>query len=609
MRLFCRLNYARSRCEGEGFLDHDVYHNSSREGFWRTMLAGLTFLEMEESGVTVDVGRGKELIKTFELVKERLTQSLRAELGWPAFNPNSPQQVRAWMFGEKYSGAIDKKTGEIRPLLPTGLVSLKKVPIKTTGKPSKAWGQIKDQETAHLTYTAAVDKEVLGIYATHDKRIKKLRDIRFVRQVLQTVLRPPKVGDVVGADAEGMAYDEMDEFDGGFLSYVSPRDSRVRSRFYPVETGRCSSAGPNLQNLAKRREDDYARIQGHYDEDGKPKGDYLDIFEKPLYDNPIRSIVTAGMWDGEPTVLLEFDIVSAEIAALAWESGDAQMIEDVNRNMLKESDPHYLDLHGSTAVEAFKLTCAPTKKGLKSIGKPGLRTAAKNVRFGVPYGRSAEALSRQCREEGADVSPADCQRLIDNYESRYPDAWDFLMDCESRPGSDRPYIVGAFGRMRRFQPVDDPSILAEQGRSAKNYPIQNLVADAIMLGMYNLRQVREEMGLQDAFRVVLQIHDAVILEVKIPYIDAVINKVIPKAMQTLLPIMPRTLNGTPFDRLDKLTEKDENYKDRERYGHLQLTAPYRFEVDSTVFLNWGQAIEPARGKALGIPEQYLGGKQ
>ena len=391
LRLFWRLNFMRSPGEGEGFLDRDVNQNSSREPFWRTMLAGLAFMEMEEAGVTVDIDRGKDLIKIFERVKEVLTESLRAELDWPKFNPNSSQQVRAWLFGEEYSGAIDKKTGEVRPILPRKDMCLGKTPIKNTGKPSKAWAQVIKHDPQHKMHTAAVDKEVLGIFAVHDDRIKKLRDIRFVRQVLQTVLRPPKIGDPVGADSDGVAFDEMDEFDGGFLSYVNPQDSRVRSRFYPVETGRCSSAGPNLQNLAKRREDDYARIQGHYDEDGQPKGDYLALFDKPLYDNPIRSIVTAGMWDGAPTVLLEFDIVSAEIAALAWESGDKKMIEDVNRNMLKESDPNYLDLHGSTAVEAFKLSCAPNKKGLKSIGKPGLRTAAKNVRFGVPYGRSAEA--------------------------------------------------------------------------------------------------------------------------------------------------------------------------------------------------------------------------
>jgi DNA polymerase I-like protein with 3'-5' exonuclease and polymerase domains/uracil-DNA glycosylase len=600
LRLFWKLNFARAPHEGEGFLDQDIHHQSSREPFWRTMLAGPTFMEMEEAGVTVDVDRGKDMIKVFELVKERLTASLRADLDWPDFNPNSAPQTRAWLFGEEYSGAISKKTGVRKDLMPATCATLGKLPIKTTGKPSRAWSQVREKDFG--LYTAAVDKEVLGIYAWEDPRVKKLRDIRYIRQVLQSVLRPPKVGELLPADPDGggggdPVYEELDEFDGGFLSYVSPRDGRVRSRFYPVETGRCSSAGPNLQNLAKRREDDYRRILGYVDDDGQPAGDYLAILGEPLYHDPIRSIVTAGTWDGVPTVLMEFDIISAEIAALAWESGDPQMIADVNRAMLTEDHPDFLDIHASTAVEAFRLSCAPTKKALKALGKPGLRVAAKNVRFGVPYGRSAEALSRQCREEGANVTAADCQRLIDNYYKRYPEAGKFLDACEAIPAAGG-FMAGAFGRMRRFQKVDDKSVMADQGRSAKNYPIQNLVADAILLGMYNLRQVRVAEGLEGAFRAVLQIHDAVMLEVKVPAIEAV-RKAVKTAMTAMVPIMPRTLKGKPFSDIPE--------GDKES-GQLRRLEPYEFKVDCSVFLNWSQAIDPERGRSLGIPEEYLGGK-
>jgi hypothetical protein len=413
------------------------------------------------------------------------------------------------------------------------------------------------------------------------------------------VLRPPKIGEAIAADKDGMVFDEQDEFDGGFLSYVSPKDSRVRSRFYPVETGRCSSAGPNQQNLAKKREDDYRRVLGYF-EDGEPKGDYLDILGAPLYNHPIRSIVTSGKWDGVDTVLMEFDIKSAEIAALAWEAADRQMIEDVDRAMLDEDDPDFLDLHSATAVEAFKLSCAPTKKALKALGKPGLRVAAKNVRFGVPYGRSAEALSRQCREEGAVVTARECQRLIDNYHGRYPQASEFLAACEARPAHEKtPYIVGAFGRIRRFQRVEDPSALADQGRSAKNYPIQNLVADYILMVMHHLRVVRETMDLVHAFRVVLQIHDALMLEVKVPYIRQAHDAVL--AAVGMVPIMPRTLDGVPFSDEERLTTEEK------KKFYRRADQAYKFKVDRSVFTNWGEPIPPDRAKALGIPEAYLGG--
>lgn len=602
-RLLRLFNDERSQGDWKGgFLDCDVHEKSSREAFWRFQLAAPTFMEMEIHGVPVDVERGKELIATFELAKERMTQALRAEIGWPSFNPNSGPQTRAWLFGNEYNGTVDKKTGGPKLLLPPGVQSLGKKPIKTTGKPAKAWDQIKPHE--RKLFTAAVDKEVLGIYAWEDHRIKLLRDIKYVRQVLQTVLRPARQGESLGVGGDGAALqDDLEEFDGGFLSYVNHRDGRVRSRFYPVETGRCSSAGPNLTNLAKQREDDYRRILGFWNaKEGRDEGDYLDILGGRRYDHPIRSIVTAGEWDGCPTVLLEFDIKSAEIAALAWEANDLVMIADVNRSVLKKSDPNYLDMHSATAVEAFRLNCPPTPEGLKSIGRKGARVAAKNVRFGVPYGRSAEALVRQCHEQGAkDVSVKDCQRLIDSYHERYQATSAFLAACEGRP-HDPGYMVGAFGRRRRFQRVDDRSVMAEQERQAKNFPIQNLVADAVSLCMYNLAEIRRrEPAFAEMFRVVLQIHDALVLEVKVPHIKTVVEDIIPCCMGRPseewglgVPIMPRTLDGVPFCQLPP---GDPRWRKADDF--------YYFDVDTEIFLKWSEPVPVEYGRSLGIAEEFL----
>jgi uracil-DNA glycosylase family 4 len=914
-RLFERFNLARTNNAPEGgFLDCDVHEHSSREGFWRYQLAASTFMEMEVHGVQVDIDRGKELIATFQLAKERMTSALREEIGWPTFNPNSGPQVRAWMFGNEYNGTIDGQTGQPKQILPPGVVALNKKPIKTTGKPAKAWDQVRDHE--RRLFTPAVDKEVLGIYSWEDRRIKLLRDIRYVRQVLQTVLRPPRQGEVIGIAEDGAELrDDLDEFDGGFLSYVNTKDRKVRSRFYPVETGRASSAGPNVQNLcvdaatefltrrgwmpadqllptdqvaqywpdtklidfvqpkayivqhhmgqmihlrtedqidllvtpnhrcllrrrktgkwfetpadqfaadcqhiqagqyvggskrltaawvtwlcavqadgsygyadavefrfkkhrkferlrsaldalgilpsekakdglysirvsgieypafvaktkgilgpgkkfgpwlldydrgtldlfseefiywdglftrgtefsssdeenadwvqaiwalsglrarkrlyrpanpkardhhcvnipdrkvdyslttnftatevpwddnvycvtvpsefivvrrggkvsitgnSKQREDDYRRILGSINNKGEHEGDYLDILDGPRYDHPIRSIVTAGEWDGCPTVLLEFDIKSAEIAGLAWEANDAVMIADVARATLKKSHPDYLDMHSATAVEAFRLNCPPTPEGLKSIGRKGARVAAKNVRFGVPYGRSAEALARQCHEMGArDVTVQDCQRLIDNYHERYQATSRFLTDCELRP-STLGWMIGAFGRERRFQQVDDRSVMAEQGRQAKNFPIQNLVADAIMLCMYNLAEIRRrEPEFAKMFRVVLQIHDALVLEVKVPYIKTVKEDVIPACMcgpdlrwGLGVPVMPRTLDGIPFNDKSLREEGDPRYREQSYY----------FDVDTEIFTKWSEPISYEHGKSLGIAEEFL----
>jgi hypothetical protein len=48
---------------------------------------------------------------------------------------------------------------------------------------------------------------------------------------------------------------------------ANQRISPDEIQLYPLENGRRSSAGPNLLNLAKRREDDYAPILGKLDDD------------------------------------------------------------------------------------------------------------------------------------------------------------------------------------------------------------------------------------------------------------------------------------------------------------------------------------------------------
>ena len=90
------------------------------------------------------------------------------------------------------------------------------------------------------------------------KVVRLLRDSTFIGQVLKSVLRPAKTDDegvyrrhpVIESD-DGFGEDGVEGdlvYDSGLMFYVDD-DGRVRTSFYPVETGRCSSSRPALQNL------------------------------------------------------------------------------------------------------------------------------------------------------------------------------------------------------------------------------------------------------------------------------------------------------------------------------------------------------------------------
>ena len=91
--------------------------------------------------------------------------------------------------------------------------------------------------------------------------------------------------------------------------------------------------------------------------------------------------------------------------------------------------------------------------------------AAKNVNFGVPYGREAPAIARQCREEGTEVTDDQAQLLIDYYFNRYPRVRDFLTVCQSR-SQDPRWVASTYGRFRRFVASRDRQVVGEQERQA-----------------------------------------------------------------------------------------------------------------------------------------------
>lgn len=566
-----------------GLLDHDMYGQNSWEPYWVAHRASLGFLEMEMNGVAVDKARMDELVATFGSVRDRLLANFRQAIHWGTFNPRSHQQVCAFLFGDRWRYKHDK-LGALIPIVPEGATVLNLQPIKTTGKRSKLWSDVVMRREDQW-FSPSTDKEVLGILGHEHTLAMQLRDLKFISQVLTGALRDPleTVDGDVSRDEEGYM-----EYAKGLAACIHD-DGRIRTHLQQTkETGRASSSRPPLQNISKRREDDYARILGTWYTNAhgvdEPKGDYLDIFDHPLYEHPIRSIFCASPGH----VLVEADFKGAELAVLAWMSGDPVMIDHVRRNELPESHPDHYDIHARQAVNAFQLPCAPTKSAMKKAGFKAQRVAAKNVNFGVPYGRAAEAIARQCREENADVSSAEAQQLIDAYFAMYQCVGAFLAECRAR-SQDPHWLVTCWNRRRRFIGSKDKKVIGEQQRQAQNSPIQGSVADAISRAIDNLLLYRLE---QEAmhYRLLLQMHDALLFEVPIPELktfahselDAQGNIVRPSVLQMCMcdrvPVWPRRLDGTL----------------------MPVPTPYHFGIDVEVALNWGESITTEQCQRLGI---------
>jgi uracil-DNA glycosylase len=531
----------------DGLLACDAHGHDCWLPYWTAHSASLPFLEMEMTGMVIDRNRADELTTLFMNTQDKLLAEIREELNWPSFNPKSQPQLAVALFGEKFGGRYTNP-----PEIPADALLLNMTPIKTTGKRPVLWKEMHFRGINPATATPSTDKESLGILGHSNSTAAKIRDYKFTSQVLQSVLRKPSEND------EGEF--ELDEngnftYEKGLVGCVH-FDGKVRTHLFQTkETGRASSSRPPLQNLSSRREDDYKRILGEQ------------------YRHPVRSILRVP----EGHVGIETDLTGAELAVLAWLSQDRDMIEHVRRNILPEEHPDHYDIHSRQAVKTFGLhDIEPTKKGLVAAGKKGLRIAAKNVNFGIPYGRGAEAIARQCKEEGVEVTPDDCQLMIDAYFRSYPGTKTFLAECRARSQSPG-WIIGPYGRFRRFVSSRERAVIGEQERQAQNFPIQGGVADAVSIALANFQRYREEHSDID-YKIALQIHDAIVLIVPVEHAEQVYKEVIPRCMVDEVPFWPRRLDGSLIDG----------------------AGPYHFGMDRDVFVHWGEKLKPEQAKALGL---------
>lgn len=554
-------------------LDEDYEGNNCREAFWESQIATPAVLEIHRTGILVDRDRIDFLTKKFTNARDQLEIDLKKEINWPDFNIRSTQHMREFLYGHLLNGKLDKVTGKSVRLRPVDAISLNLQPIFDTSKPPKLWREIQKMKK-EKEHSPSTNKQILSLLAQEAKDqkqtrlINQLRDYRFLDQVLKTVLRVPMVDQET---EEEIINDEGNyEYEDGLASMCCD-DGKVRTHIYQTkETGRWSSARPNLQNISKQRDPDYKRLLGDD------------------YKYSLRSVLKASPGH----VLVEADYVGAELFGMAVMSGDSNMIKHATRNQLPEEHPDYYDIHSNVACFAFKLSCPPTKSGLAAIGKKHIRIVAKSVIFGIAYGRGAKAIAVAAKEQGIEITVDEAQAVINAIFEMYPSLIPFFNECqqravgsfvdpESRMLVKERFLCNCFGRFRRFPPSNnDQALAAEFQRQAMNYPIQSMIASAVsraLAYLYDYKAKELAKG-KDLFKVLLQIHDAILLEVPYEHVLHVCEYALPTFMRKSVPLYPTKLDGIPTG-----------------------DGPYYLGIEAEVMQYWGEGLTTEEAKKLNLP--------
>lgn len=255
----------------------------------------------------------------------------------------------------------------------------------------------------------------------------------------------------------------------GIAGLIRTDTGRIHTSFNQTvtATGRLSSSDPNLQNIPVRTEE--GRM--------------------------IRALFEPG--EGYD-YLLSADYSQIELRLLAHMSGDENFIDAFKRGQ---------DIHARTAAEVFGIPLDEVT--------PELRRHAKAVNFGIVYGISDFGLARNLH-----ISRKEAGDYISRYFERYPGVRAF-MDKVVAEAHETGYVTTMFGRRRELPAIKSRNfnqrMLAE--RMAMNTPIQGTAADVIKLAMIAAYRKLREAGVKS--RILLQVHDELVLEVKESEIETV----------------------------------------------------------------------------------------
>ena len=136
------------------------------------------------------------------------------------------------------------------------------------------------------------------------------------------------------------------------------------------------------------------------------------------------------------------------------------------------------------------------------------RTRAKAVNFGIVYGITDFGLAEQIG-----IGRKEAKQYIENYLEKYEGIKKYMEDT-SEKAKETGFVETAFGRRRYIPELKSTNYMIREfgKRAAMNTPIQGTAADIMKIAMNTIYQ--ELLNSKLDAKIVLQVHDELILEVK-----------------------------------------------------------------------------------------------
>lgn len=302
-------------------------------------------------------------------------------------------------------------------------------------------------------------------------------------------------------------YRELTKLQSTYLqalpTMVNPRTGRIHTSYNQTiaATGRLSSTDPNLQNIP---------VRGH--------GIGAEVRKAFIAENGYK--------------LLSVDYSQMELRIIAHLSHDANMLKVFQNNE---------DIHTNTASAVFGV--------LPGEVTDDMRRDAKTINFGILYGLSSFGLASRIGV----VSRSEAKDFIDKYFAEYPEVQMYIEEIKAQV-HENGYIRNELGRIRKFPEIRSSQffIRAAAERAAINFPIQGLQADVLKIAMINI--FKELAGKGDEIRMLLQVHDELVFEVREDKIEEWVKKIKPlmtDAVKLSVPVVAEAKVGDNWGDMQK----------------------------------------------------------
>lgn len=253
---------------------------------------------------------------------------------------------------------------------------------------------------------------------------------------------------------------------------INSATKRIHTSYHQAgtATGRLSSSDPNLQNIPARTSEGRRVRQAFVPAPGNK--------------------------------LIAADYSQIELRIMAHLSQDQSLLNAFDQG---------LDIHSATAAEVFGVA-------LEQV-TADQRRSAKAINFGLIYGMSAFGLARQLQ-----IGRQQAAEYIDLYFQRYPGVQQY-MDSIRHSAAEKGYVETCFGRRLYLPEINSNNAVRRQAaeRTAINAPMQGTAADIIKLAMIDVDNWLESDKLES--RIIMQVHDELVLEVPQRELDTVITGV------------------------------------------------------------------------------------